>query len=106
MRIFVIGTVVSAALVFAVVGGVLTALLAARHGEPRDMPAAGFAGGCAGVLASTLMVATCRAVEPMLGTRLGASPAAAGLLWAALGTGLAATSLWLVPPRVGPEGST
>ncbi len=82
----------------------LAAALAARRGEPRDVPAAGFAGAVAGVLAAALMVAACRTIEPILGP---APPLfVSALLWAAIGAGLAVASSPLVPYRPRTEGTT
>jgi hypothetical protein len=94
-----------AAVVLAVLGGLAAATFAWRRGEPRDVPPAGFAGACAGVLAAAVLVALCRSIEPTLGLAPRASPLAAGLAWAVLGTALAAVSAWLVPYRPAGESS-
>jgi hypothetical protein len=88
----------------AALGCVAAAWFALRHGEPRDVPAAGFAGGVAGVLAAAVLVATCRTIEPRL--LPSASPLAACLLWGILGAGLAVISTLLAPPRSIAEGSS
>jgi hypothetical protein len=86
------------AVLMAVLGCGAAVVFALKQGEPRDVPASGFAGGFAGVLAAALLVAACRTIEPILGTKLAASPIAACLLWGLLGAGLAAVSAWLAPP--------
>lgn len=79
---------------------------ALKHGEPRDVPTSGFAGGIAGVIAAAILVAACRTIEPMMGTRPAASPIAVCLLWAMLGAGLAALSAIVAPPHTDAEGSS
>jgi hypothetical protein len=90
----------------AALGCVAAVLFALRRGELRDVPAVGFAGGIAGVLAAALLVAACRTIEPLLGAGPAASPIAVCLLWGALGAALAVASAALVPPRPVAEGST
>jgi hypothetical protein len=86
-----------AAVLLAALGGCAAAGFALRRGEPRDVPPAAFAGAFAGVLCAALLVAACRAVEPLLGSGLASSPLAVSLLWAILGTGLGGLSVWLIP---------
>jgi hypothetical protein len=94
------------AVVLAVLGGVLGARFAWKHGELRDLPTVGFAGGIMGVLAATLLVAACRTLEPILGPGLSASSLVVCLLWGAVGAALAAGSAVLAPPQPGSEGSS
>jgi hypothetical protein len=95
------------AVLLAVLGCVAALGFALKHGELRDVPAVGFAGGVAGLLAAAVLVAVCRTFEPMLGTRLAASPLAVCLLWGILGMALAGLSVLLAPPPThsDPEGS-
>jgi hypothetical protein len=72
--------------------------LASQRGEPRDYPAAGFAGGALGLLASALWFALLQSVERVLGS-WATSIWAVGLLWGALGTLLALVSLFVAPHR-------
>jgi hypothetical protein len=91
------------AVVFGLAGALVAAFLGSNRGEARDIPAAGFAGGCAAVFASTVLVALARAVEPLLGTSLAGSPIAVIVVWALLGLAAAAASTRIVPPRAEPE---
>lgn len=86
------------AVVFAALASAAAAVLASRRGERRDVPAAGFAGGFAGLLLAALVVAACRAIEPVLGTALAQSLGSTAILWAGLGAGLAGLSLVVLPP--------
>ena len=79
------------ALLLAVVGALIGGTLAVRRGGARDVPTGAFAGGFAGVIAASSLVATCRSVEPMLGS-WSTSVIAVCLLWALIGSGLAALS--------------
>jgi hypothetical protein len=99
-------TLAGAAIVMAVVGCVAAVRFALKHGELRDVPAVGFAGGLLGVFAATVLVAACRTLEPLLGRTLAASPIAVCLLWGVLGAALAGLSAVLAPPRTEPEGPT
>jgi hypothetical protein len=94
------------AVVLAVLGGLLGMWFAGKHGEPRDLPSVGFAGGIAGILAATLLVAACRTIEPILGPGLSASSLALCLLWGAVGASLAAVSAVVAPQRPVAEGSS
>jgi hypothetical protein len=90
------------AILLAVLGGVLAASLALRRGETRDLLPSSFAGAFAGVLLAALMVATCRAIEPNLGSGLIGTTLAPAALWAVAAAGLAGLSGWLIPhqPRL------
>jgi hypothetical protein len=79
------------ALVLGLVGALAGAGLAARRGGRREAPPGGFAGACAGVIASSGLVAACRSIEPVLGG-WSTSILAVCLLWALLGAGLAGLS--------------
>ena len=87
------------AVALATVGALVAAPWALRRGERRDLPAAAFGGGFAGVLLAALAVAACHAVEPAVGT-LGATTAVDISLWALLGaTAGAASIIVLHPPQ-------
>lgn len=94
------------ALLLAITGMGAAAALAVRAGERRDVPPVAFTGASMGVLAAALVVATCQSLEPLFGIAPGRSGWSAGFLWAALGTGIAGLSLWLVPPRTATEPQT
>ncbi len=96
-------TLLQPAIVFATLGAGFAALLALKRGTGGDVLTSGFAGGCVGVFAAALTIASCRAVEPMLGAALSSSPIVLELLWAALGAGLASFSMLLVPYRTNVE---
>ena len=83
------------ALMLVGVGGVLGGIFANRRGGSREVPTGAFAGGCAGVIASTAVVAACRSVEPFLGA-WSTSVVAVCLVWALIGAALAALSTLLV----------
>jgi len=83
------------ALLLAGLGGVLGAVLARKRGSAREAPTGAFAGACAGVIAASAVVASCRAVEPLLGG-WSTSVVAVCLAWAAIGAGLAAVSILVV----------
>jgi hypothetical protein len=85
------------AVVLAVVGMLAAGRWALRRGERRDVPAAAFAGGLAGVLLAALAVAACRSIEPLLGG-LGARTIVGVGLWALLGAAAGAFSRWIAPP--------
>lgn len=87
----------------AALGCGIAAVLAARAGERRDVPPAAFTGAFLGILTATLAVAVCQAIEPPLGVERGRVVGGVGLLWAALGAGVAGVSLWLAPPRAASE---
>lgn len=93
-------------LLFATAGGAIGLALTAKRGEARDLPPAGFAGWCVGVLAAALVVALCRAVEPILGPAPSRTIWASGTLWTFLGAAIAALSLWFAPPRPVAESET
>lgn len=86
------------ALVLAAVGAVLGGIFARRRGTDRDAPTGAFAGGCAGVIAATALVAACRTVEPWLGG-WSASIVAVCLAWALIGAGLAALSTLILKEK-------
>ena len=79
------------ALILGAVGALSGGVLAARRGGAREAPTGAFAGGFAGVIAASALVAICRSVEPILGT-WSTSVLAVCLLWALIGSGLAALS--------------
>ena len=83
------------ALILAAIGALLGGVLAARRGGWREAPTGGFAGGFAGVIAASALVATCRSIEPALGSWSN-SAIAVCLLWALMGSGLAALSTLVV----------
>ncbi|WP_143206705.1 hypothetical protein [Singulisphaera sp. GP187] len=87
------------AILFAAVGSAIGLALTVKRREARDLPPAGFAGACAGVLVAAIVVALGRAVEPALGPALSRSLWGSGLLWAGLGAGMAGLSLLTAPPR-------
>jgi FHA domain len=72
--------------------------LASRRGERRDYPAAGFAGGAIGLLASALWFALLQSVERLLGP-WATSIVAVALLWGLIGAALALLSIVVVPHR-------
>lgn len=76
------------AVALAVLGAVAGAVLAIRRGGKTEALTGGFAGGFAGVIAAAALVATSRAVEPLLGG-WASSIVAVSLLWVAIGLGLA-----------------
>jgi pSer/pThr/pTyr-binding forkhead associated (FHA) protein len=82
----------------AVVGVLLGVSFAAKRGATNDAVSAGFAGGFAGLLSATILVAISRSVEAILGP-LRVWSLTPLVLWAGLGAALAGLSLWLVPPR-------
>ena len=86
------------AIVMAILGCGLGVVYALRRGAARDLFSTGFAGGFLGVLASAVMVAACRAIEPNPPSSL-----LAVVLWSALAAALAFLSQWLVPPRTETE---
>jgi hypothetical protein len=86
---------VGVAVMLAGLGGLLGGWLAKLRGGLREIPTGAFAGGFAGVVASTLVVASCRAVEPILGS-WSTSVIAVCLLWGLIGAGLAGLSIVLV----------
>jgi pSer/pThr/pTyr-binding forkhead associated (FHA) protein len=88
-----------AAILLAVLGGMLAATLALRRGESRDLLPSSFAGAFAGVLLAALVVAACRAIEPTLGHGLVGTTLVLVALWAVLGAALAGLSAWLIPYR-------
>jgi hypothetical protein len=83
------------ALMLAGVGGLLGGIFASRRGGRREAPTGAFAGGCAGVIAATTVVAACRSVESPLGA-WSTSIVAVCLAWALIGAGLAALSTLVV----------
>ncbi|WP_435010908.1 FHA domain-containing protein [Tundrisphaera lichenicola] len=83
------------ALALALIGAMAGAGLASYRGGAREALPGGFAGGCAGVIASTGLVAICRSIEPILGSWAN-SIVAVCLLWAILGAGLAGLSTMVV----------
>jgi hypothetical protein len=95
----------SLALIFGVTGIVFGALLGRRQGDSRDVFAAGFAAGASGLFAAAVVYALIRSVEWPLGA-WSTSPAAIGVLWAAIGAGLAAISIRVIPYRPEPPEST
>jgi hypothetical protein len=95
-----------AVVLLAVLGGLAAIRFALKHGELRDVPPVGFAGGVLGVLAASLVVAACRAIEPGLGPALAGSAVAVCLLWGVLGAAAAGLSGVLVPFRKVGEGSS
>ena len=90
------------ALLGAILGGVAGLRFAAQRGTREDWPPATFAGACAGVLFSTLLVAVCRSIEPSLSRSLG-SLGIHLLLWIVLGIAAALASLAVVPFRAAAE---
>lgn len=84
------------AIQFASFAGIFAVWIAHRRHNLADTLFAAFAGAFAGVLAAALFVASCRVVEPWLGSQSTSLPAIA-VLWALLGAALAALSLVLVP---------
>ncbi|AGA26185.1 FHA domain-containing protein [Singulisphaera acidiphila] len=90
-------------LLFATAGSAIGVALTAKRGEARDLPPAGFAGACVGVLGAAIVVALCRAVEPILGPAPSRSIWGSGILWAVLGAGIAGLSLLVAPPRPATE---
>jgi hypothetical protein len=94
-----LGTVV----VFAVAAGLAGGWLAARRGGSGQAVFGLISGGIAGGAFAGLAVAASRSIEPFLG-RLAGSPIAVGLLWAAIGAGLAGVSM-VVAPRKTTEAS-
>ena len=99
-------TLAGVAIMLAALGCLAAISFALNRGEPRDVPALGFAGGFAGVLAAALLVAACRTIEPTPGPGLAASPIVVCLLWGALGAALAGVSAILAPARSVAEGSS
>jgi hypothetical protein len=96
-----------AAVLLGILGCLAAIGFAIKYGEPRDVPAVGFAGGVAGVLAAALVVAACRTIEPILGPGLAGSGVAVCLLWGLLGAIAAGVSVVIVSPRSdGGEGSS
>ena len=87
------------AVALALVAGLIAAVVAHRRGGSREVPTGAFAGACAGVIASTAVVAACRTFEPVLGGWATSVVAVCGL-WALFGAGLAALSNLLVKPRI------
>jgi len=83
------------ALTLAGLGAIAGGWGASRRGGRREVPTGAFAGGLAGVLLAAGLVAACRSVEPVLGPWASSAPAV-GLLWAAIGAGLAALSTLIV----------
>jgi FHA domain len=83
------------ALMLAGVGGLLGGIFASRRGGAREAPTGAFAGGCAGVIVASSVVAACRSVEPSLGT-WSTSVVAACAAWALIGAALAALSILVV----------
>jgi FHA domain len=83
------------ALVLFGLGALLGGIFANRRGGVREAPTGAFAGGCAGVIAATAVVAACRSVEPALGG-WSASIVAVCLAWALIGVGVAALSTLVV----------
>jgi len=92
-----------AAVMLAAAGAAAAAWLA--RGDRRDWPYAATAGAGAGVLAASLAVAACRAVEPVFG-RLAESTPLAVALWAALGLAAGAASVFTFPYRPAAGGAT
>ncbi len=89
------------AVLLAALGCMAAVRFAFKHGELRDVPAVGFAGGALGVLAAALLIAVCRTIEP----GLSASPVAVCFLWGGLGAIGAGVSAVLAPPHSN-EGSS
>ena len=83
------------AVMLAAVGALIGGVLAIRRGGSREAPTGAFAGACAGAIAAAALVATCRSVEPILGA-WSTSIIAVCVLWAAIGSGLAALSMLVV----------
>lgn len=83
------------ALVLAAAGMVVGGALAARRGGRGEVPAGGFAGASGGVIVAAALVATCRSVEPGLGSWSTSILGVSGL-WALLGGGLAALSAFFI----------
>jgi hypothetical protein len=83
------------AVVLAGLGGLLGGIFAKGRGGVREAPTGAFAGGCAGVIVASALVAACRSVEPVLGG-WSSSIVAVCMAWALIGAGLAALSTLVV----------
>jgi hypothetical protein len=83
------------ALMLAVLGAILGGWLATRRGGRREAPMGAFAGGFAGLIVASALVATCRGVEPILGS-WSSSVIAVCVLWAMIGSALAGLSTLIV----------
>ncbi len=83
------------AVMLAGLAGVAGGWLAGRRGGSRAIAGGALAGAFAGIIASAVLVATCRAVEPILGTWATSVVAVCGL-WALIGAGLAGLSILVV----------
>ena len=86
------------AAIAAVAGALAGALWMARGGEARDVPSGAFAGAFGGVIAASLAVAACQAIEPIVG----GVAAMAVVLWGIIG----ATAGWLSTLVVPAESTT
>ena len=96
---------VSVGILLAAVGMIAGLVMASRRGDSRDLPAAAFAGGLLGLLASAVWFAVLQSIEPALGSWSG-SIGAIGLASGALGVLVAMISLWAFPYRSNePEGA-
>ncbi|WP_435017323.1 FHA domain-containing protein [Tundrisphaera sp. TA3] len=74
---------------FGAAGSILGLGLAARLGEPREMPFGAFAGGCVGALISAVVLAACRAFDPQVSGGWAIATLVACLIWAAIGAAAA-----------------
>ena len=78
---------------FAAVAGALAgAVWIARGGEARDVPSGAFAGAFGGVIAASVTVAACQAIEP-----IGGGAAMAVVLWGIIGAMAGWLSILVVP---------
>jgi len=88
------GVVVVFATVFALLAGVTSG----RRGGAGQVAFGLISGAVSGAAFAAIMVAFCRAIEPLLGG-WSTSPLAVDFLWSLIGFGLAALSMVLVPVR-------
>lgn len=86
------------AALFAAVGALVGALLAGRRAGITAVVPAAVSAAIAGCGGAAIVVAACRAVEPMMGGLAGSSVATA-LLWGAIGAAVAGLSVAIVPVR-------
>lgn len=99
-----LATLPGTALVCGVIGGILGGIGLVRRGGVGELPSGVCAGVVGGVIVSALMVATCQAIEPLLGGALSSKAIVVIIFWGILGAVAGGGSVLLVPERKSGKG--